>query len=83
MECNLKEEKQALACERSLCIGTKSLLVYNINMYELIKNIGLGLFVNGTYSILNANINIHNIAITIGSIFIMWLAIILDKGKGK
>ena len=40
-------------------------------MYELIKNIGLGLFVNGSYAIMNSEINLHTITITVGSIFIM------------
>ena len=48
-------------------------------MYELIKNIGLGLFVNGTYSIMNSNISITTISIVVGSVFIMWMSIMLDK----
>lgn len=50
-------------------------------MLELIKNIGLGLFVNGSYAIMNTDINIHTISITIGSIFIMWMSINLQKRK--
>ena len=48
-------------------------------MYELIKNIGLGLFVNGSYAIMNSDINLHTIAITIGSIFIMGSMIHFEK----
>ncbi len=48
-------------------------------MYELIKNVGLGLFVNGAYSIMNVSINIHTISITVGSIFVMWMSIVLEK----
>lgn len=48
-------------------------------MYELIKNIGLGLFVNGTYSIMNSNINMNTVSIVIGSVFIMWMSIILGE----
>jgi len=44
-------------------------------MRELFKNIGLGLFVNGSYAIMNDNININTISITVGSIFIMWTMI--------
>jgi len=40
-------------------------------MYELIKNIGLGLFVNGSYAIMNEVINIHTVTTTIGAIMIM------------
>jgi hypothetical protein len=49
-------------------------------MYELLKNLGLGLFVNGSYAIMNLEININTISITIGAVFIMWLSIILNKG---
>jgi len=48
-------------------------------MYELIKNIGLGLFVNGSYAIMSGDININTISIAVGSIFIMWMSINLDK----
>jgi hypothetical protein len=50
-------------------------------MYELLKNLGLGLFVNGSYAIMNLEITIHTISITIGAIFIMWLSIVLNKGN--
>ena len=48
-------------------------------MYELIKNIGLGLFVNGSYAIMNSNINLHTISITAGSILIMATMIHFEK----
>ena len=37
-------------------------------MYELIRNIGLGLFVNGSYDLLHFDINLKNIYITTLSI---------------
>ena len=48
-------------------------------MYELIKNIGLGLFVNGTYAIMNSEINLHTITITVGSILITATMIHFEK----
>jgi uncharacterized membrane protein len=48
-------------------------------MKELIKNIGLGLFVNGSFSIMNNDVNINTISVTIGSIFIMWTMIHYQK----
>ncbi|MCR8701873.1 hypothetical protein [Campylobacter sp. RM12176] len=48
-------------------------------MYELVKNIGLGLFVNGTFALLNGDINIKPILITLVSVFIMYGAIQLSK----
>ena len=48
-------------------------------MYELIKNIGLGLFINGSYALMNNNINIHTLAITLGAIIVMATMIFLDK----
>jgi len=50
-------------------------------MYELIKNIGLGLFVNGSYAIMSGDVNIHTIAISIGSIFVMWMSINIEKRR--
>lgn len=48
-------------------------------MNELIKNIGLGLFVNGSFALMNGNIAIQPIIITIGAIFIMAFSIYIDK----
>ena len=48
-------------------------------MYELVKNIWLGLFVNGTFALLNGDINIKPILITLVSVFIMYGAIQLSK----
>lgn len=48
-------------------------------MYELVKNIGLGLFVNGTFALLNGDINIKPILTTLVSVFIMYGAIQLSK----
>jgi len=50
-------------------------------VYELIKNIGLGLFVNGSYAIMNESINIHTITITIGSIMIMAVMIHFENKR--
>ncbi|MBQ6820334.1 MAG: hypothetical protein IJO26_03450 [Clostridium sp.] len=52
-------------------------------MYELVKNIGLGLFVNGTFAILNGDINIKTVSITIASVFIMYSAITIPKRKKR
>ncbi|MBD5164597.1 hypothetical protein [Helicobacter sp.] len=48
-------------------------------MYDLTKNIGLGLFVNGTFTLLNGDFGIMPIIITIGSICIMYMSIKLDE----
>ncbi len=48
-------------------------------MKELIKNIGLGLFVNGSYDLLHFDVSASNIYITTLSIFIMWSMIKLQK----
>ena len=48
-------------------------------MYELIKNIGLGFFVNGSYAIMNSNLNLHTVTITVGSILIMATMIHFEK----
>ncbi|WP_180674141.1 hypothetical protein [Helicobacter sp. 13S00477-4] len=48
-------------------------------MNELFKNIGLGLFVNGTFAILNGDFGIMPSIITLGSIFIMYASIRLQK----
>jgi len=52
-------------------------------MKELIKNIGLGLFVNGSYDLLHFDISITNIYITILSVVIMWGMIKLQKKEKK
>lgn len=48
-------------------------------MFELLKNIGLGLFVNGSYAVMNGDISLNSITITFVSAFIMWGSIKLDK----
>jgi len=48
-------------------------------VYELFKNIGLGLFVNGSFAIMNNDINLHTITITAGSILIMATMIHFEK----
>ena len=44
-------------------------------MNELIKNIGLGLFVNGSFDILNGIFTRQSFLITILSVGIMWICI--------
>jgi len=48
-------------------------------MNELIKNIGLGLFVNGSFALMNGNIAIQPFIITIGAVGLMALCIYIDK----
>lgn len=48
-------------------------------MYELIKNIGLGLFVNGSFAILNGTTEPQPYIITALSIYIMYKAIKEEK----
>ncbi|GAB0173749.1 hypothetical protein NHP164001_17700 [Helicobacter trogontum] len=48
-------------------------------MYDLTKNIGLGLFVNGTFALLNGDFGIMPIVISLGSICIMYMSIKLDE----
>ncbi|MGP1581047.1 MAG: hypothetical protein ACTTH5_08550 [Wolinella sp.] len=52
-------------------------------MNELIKNIGLGLFVNGTYALLNGDFTLMPMIITAGSTFIMYSAIRLEQASLK
>ena len=48
-------------------------------MNELIKNIGLGLFVNGSFALLNGIFTIQTFLITILSIAIMAISIYMKK----
>ena len=50
-------------------------------MGELIKNIGLGLFVNGTFSLANEDMSLKVLAITTISLYLMIIGIILEKDK--
>lgn len=52
-------------------------------MTELIKNIGLGLFVNGSYDLLHFDISLTNLYITIGSIVVMSIMIKLQKKERR
>ncbi|EFQ4878386.1 TPA: hypothetical protein R1X41_001143 [Campylobacter upsaliensis] len=47
----------------------------NLAMLELLKNIGLGLFVNGNYALLSGNYSLNNIYIVLGSVILMGLSI--------
>jgi hypothetical protein len=57
------------------------ILCYNGITGELIKNIGLGLFVNGTFSLANEDISLKVLAITTISLYLMIIGIILEKDK--
>jgi len=46
---------------------------------ELLKNIGLGLFVNGSYGILRGETSIENWYICIGSIIAMYITIKIQR----
>ncbi|WP_181000968.1 hypothetical protein [Campylobacter concisus] len=48
-------------------------------MNELIKNIGLGLFVNGSFALLNGIFTIQTFLITILSVAIMAISIYTKK----
>ena len=50
-------------------------------MLDLIKNIGLGLFVNGSFALMIGNFNIASFVITFGSIALMWACIYLSKRR--
>jgi len=52
-------------------------------MKELIKNIGLGLFVNGSYDLLHFDISLLNVYITALSVGIMWTMIKLQKKEQR
>ncbi|MGI7943087.1 hypothetical protein [Campylobacter jejuni] len=49
-------------------------------MLELLKNIGLGLFVNGNYALLSGNITLNNTYIVFGSVA---LSIYADRKEKK
>lgn len=48
-------------------------------MNELIKNVGLGLFVNGSFALLNGVFTIQSFLITILSVGIMAMCIYIEK----
>ena len=52
-------------------------------MLELLKNIGLGLFVNGNYVLLSGSVTPNNIYIVIGSISLMAFCIYAQKRIDK
>lgn len=52
-------------------------------MLELLKNIGLGLFVNGNYALFSGNVTLNNIYIVVGSIALMALSIYADRKERK
>ena len=50
-----------------------------LELAELFKNIGLGLFVNGSYGLLSGNNNNDNWYICMSSIVAMYLAIKVER----
>lgn len=48
-------------------------------MVELVKNIGLGLFVNGSFALMNGNYAIEPIIITIGAVLVMANCIRIER----
>ncbi|MEO1959075.1 MAG: hypothetical protein ABGX23_05940 [Nautiliaceae bacterium] len=53
-----------------------TLTIPKINkILKILENIALGLFVNGIYSIIVGNINLANLIIVIGSIYILAITI--------
>ena len=48
-------------------------------MLELLKNIGLGFFVNGNYALLNGNTTSINVYIVLGSVAIMAVCIFKQR----
>ncbi|EIP1005257.1 hypothetical protein LRQ76_001291 [Campylobacter coli] len=54
-----------------------------MTILELLKNIGLGLFVNGNYALLSGNITLNNTYIVFGSVALMALSIYADRKEKK
>ncbi len=50
-----------------------------LEIAELLKNIGLGLFVNGSYGILRGENNLDNWYICIGSTIAMYISIKIQR----
>ena len=50
-----------------------------LELAELFKNIGLGLFINGSYGILKEEHSINNWYICIGSIIAMYIFIKIER----
>ncbi|MEO1958418.1 MAG: hypothetical protein ABGX23_02595 [Nautiliaceae bacterium] len=57
-----------------------TLTIPKINkILKILENIALGLFVNGIYSIIVGNINLANLIIVIGSIYILAITIFFGE----
>lgn len=52
-------------------------------MLELLKNMGLGFFVNGMFAIQQGNFVLGNILSIVEGVVIMWVAIMLSKRNDK
>ena len=50
-----------------------------IEFAELFKNIGLGLFVNGSYGLLKGELDLNNLYICFGSIIAMYISIKIQR----
>lgn len=48
-------------------------------MFKLLENIGLGLFVNGSYALLNGDFSVNAIVVTIGASCIMVIALYYQR----
>ena len=48
-------------------------------MVELLKNIGLGLFVNGSFALMNFDFRIQSFTITAFSVTLMTICIIIQR----
>lgn len=61
----------------------KFLSNYTFFMLDLIKNVGLGLFVNGLFALMNFDFRLQSFIITILSVVIMCSCIILQNNKDR
>lgn len=52
-------------------------------MLELLKNIGLGIFVNGIFTIQQGDVGLGSILSIIEGVVTMWAAIMLSKRNDK
>ncbi|MCR2098805.1 hypothetical protein [Campylobacter upsaliensis] len=52
-------------------------------MLELLKNVGLGIFVNGIFTIQQGDFSLGSILSVIEGVVTMWVAIMLSKRNNK
>lgn len=48
-------------------------------LYKLLENVGLGIFVNGSYGLLQGEALSANIYIVVGSIYLMYISILYQE----